>query len=325
MNGQQCEIGIMQWYRIGDRERVERTVDDMRALGVRHLRTGLSWADWEYEEGRRWIQWYVPYLADAGLKILACLMFTPPHLGFEKGVNSPPRDYRRFWEFTDESLQSLHDAIDSVELWNEHSLTTDWNRRYDPHGAIFTEMVRGASAVAHSYNKKTVLGGMNHLDFEWFGSLCERGILENIDVVGHHGLRGTWSEHSEGYLPPPWRMRLDLIDYFIRRYAPEGRKIWITETGYSTWDHKLPDREERQVLTMRETLQIPAERAYWYSLYDLPDHCRTLREATCNWRDPTQFGYGLKTADFKPKLLWELWSSGGLDAILDYSFEENAA
>ncbi len=39
------KLGICQWFHFEDYQAVERTVELMKELGARHLRTGISWAD----------------------------------------------------------------------------------------------------------------------------------------------------------------------------------------------------------------------------------------------------------------------------------------
>ena len=40
------ELGVLEWFDVGERDRVGRVADQLAALGVRHLRTGISWAEW---------------------------------------------------------------------------------------------------------------------------------------------------------------------------------------------------------------------------------------------------------------------------------------
>ena len=56
-------VGLGQWFRRGEHDRVERALADLRTLGVHRLRTGLSWADWCAPDGEQWFEWFVPKLA----------------------------------------------------------------------------------------------------------------------------------------------------------------------------------------------------------------------------------------------------------------------
>ena len=43
---------------------MERAVEELKVLGVRHLRTGISWADFHRPEGRQWYDWQMQALAE---------------------------------------------------------------------------------------------------------------------------------------------------------------------------------------------------------------------------------------------------------------------
>ena len=51
------KLGICQWFHYQDYSAVERAVGLARELGVRHLRTGVSWADYHRPEGKAWYDW----------------------------------------------------------------------------------------------------------------------------------------------------------------------------------------------------------------------------------------------------------------------------
>src|SRR5215210_5889330 len=65
------ELGVLEWFDVGERARVERVVQELRDLGVRHLRTGVSWADWHASGGEAWYDWLLPRLADK-FELLPC-------------------------------------------------------------------------------------------------------------------------------------------------------------------------------------------------------------------------------------------------------------
>jgi CDP-paratose 2-epimerase len=47
-------IGLVEWFRPGEFEQVERALADCRVLGVKALRTAVSWADWHTRAGQEW-------------------------------------------------------------------------------------------------------------------------------------------------------------------------------------------------------------------------------------------------------------------------------
>ena len=76
-----AEMGLCQWFHFGD-HRLDEAVAWMKRLGVRHLRTGLSWADRFRPNALDWFDRQMEALAD--LQVTATFCFTPEHLG------SPP-------------------------------------------------------------------------------------------------------------------------------------------------------------------------------------------------------------------------------------------
>jgi len=40
------ELGILQWFHIGEHEKVVETLNDLKKLRIKNLRTGVSWADY---------------------------------------------------------------------------------------------------------------------------------------------------------------------------------------------------------------------------------------------------------------------------------------
>ena len=100
-------IGIVEWFRPGEYERVETVLADLRALGVRELRTGICWADWYASEGDGWYAWLLPRLAQ-DVNILPCFLYTPPSLGHRSEVLLAAADaesLRRFHRRDDHALR----------------------------------------------------------------------------------------------------------------------------------------------------------------------------------------------------------------------------
>jgi beta-xylosidase len=90
------DLGICQWLHFED-HRLGSTVNLLRDLGVRHLRTGLSWADSFRPGAERWFDEQMRALEPFEVTLTYC--FTPEHLGLLPDHTSPPRDPNEFADF----------------------------------------------------------------------------------------------------------------------------------------------------------------------------------------------------------------------------------
>src|SRR3954464_7895474 len=64
------KIGICQWFHYEDFAAVDRAVELLNELKVKHFRTGISWADYFRPRGRAWYDWQMRRLRESGLEIL---------------------------------------------------------------------------------------------------------------------------------------------------------------------------------------------------------------------------------------------------------------
>jgi beta-xylosidase len=90
------QMGICQWFHFED-HRLKDAVTWMKRLGVRHLRTGLSWADSFRPGAMAWFDRQMDALGDFQVTVTYC--FTPEHLGLAPHHTSPPRLAEGFAEF----------------------------------------------------------------------------------------------------------------------------------------------------------------------------------------------------------------------------------
>jgi beta-xylosidase len=90
------ELGICQWFHFED-PRLDAGVRWLRELGVRRLRTGLSWAD-SYRPG--WEGWFDRQMgALEPFDVTVTFCFTPEHRGVKPHHTSPPEVPEEFAEF----------------------------------------------------------------------------------------------------------------------------------------------------------------------------------------------------------------------------------
>ena len=89
-------LGICQWFHFED-HRLDEGVAWLRRLGVRHLRTGLSWADSFRPDALAWFDRQMDALAEFDVTVTFC--FTPEHRGIAPHHTSPPIDVNEFADF----------------------------------------------------------------------------------------------------------------------------------------------------------------------------------------------------------------------------------
>jgi beta-xylosidase len=94
---QQADImGLCQWFHFED-HRLNDAVKWLRRLGVRQLRTGLSWADSFRPNALDWFDRQMDALAEFDVTITFC--FTPEHRGIAPHHTSAPLVAAEFAEF----------------------------------------------------------------------------------------------------------------------------------------------------------------------------------------------------------------------------------
>lgn len=297
-------VGVLEWFCPGEHERVETVLSTLDRIGVRHLRTGISWADYYSEGGPGWYDWCIPRLARE-VELLPCFLYTPPSLGIVPATSAPPRDSRAFADFLDGMLTKYGTHFEYIELWNEPNNPSEWDWTLDPAWIRFCEMIGAAAYWAKHRGWKTVLGGMAPVDPEWLRMMCQRGVIEHIDVVGLHGFPGVWepSWHGWGHLFGKVRKVLDA--------AGLERDLWITETGYSTWKWD----EMRQVHAYQTAADAGARRIYWYAAQDLHPQRPTIDGFH---EDEREYHFGLLDTAGHPKLLHRLLEIDGTYSVQQF-------
>ena len=91
-------LGICQWFQFRDERSLELAVRWMERLGVREVRTGLSWAESHIPGAWDWFDTIMSALEP--FEVCATLGFTPPSIGLREHHTSPPRNLQAFGEFT---------------------------------------------------------------------------------------------------------------------------------------------------------------------------------------------------------------------------------
>lgn len=265
-------VGICQWFHYEDYVAVQRTVRILQNLGVTHLRTGVSWADFVRPHGKAWYDWVFHTLYEAELDVLVSVWHTPPSIAEGASCSSPPRRLFDYADFIEQVIIEYGYAFTHLELWNEPNNRLKWDfKLYDPGWQKFGAMVGEAAMRAKRRGKGTVLGGMIPVDHHWLELMGDAGALEHMDVIGIHAFPGMWWDHHPYCWDwkSHWRGWREKIEY-IGAYA-DGRPIWVTETGFANWcmTRSRPALHVEQGERLIEALQAPTERLYWYCALDL--------------------------------------------------------
>lgn len=337
--------------------RVRRAIETLSKRGITRVCLGVSWCDWHCfpRGGRAWIRWYLHEFAQH-FKVLPRITFTPPPLTANQGtINSPPTRLAAYAEFVHEFLVEFGDLCEEfVELWNEWNLDTDWKRDEDPDLAKFASMVAMGALVAHHHGKRVLLGGMAGITKQSIAGLAElarRGLLEYVDAVGFHDLRGTWGDQTpSAQIPqqvsyvrgtlrtPPLGMSSAspaLASILREQYRAERgalrapKQIWLTEYGFPVVD---PERRFEQAYLERIQVALFAyatysvlagdvERVYWYTFQDFVGE--SVRKHTTGWEDVLQYYYGDTCERGERRLLGNLLDEGGPERVLRYAAEHN--
>jgi CDP-paratose 2-epimerase len=294
-------IGLVEWFRVGEYDRVREVLSDLQQLGISELRTGISWADYYTPEGKDWYNWLIPTLARE-INLLPCFLYTPPSMGIKPKTSSPPNDLKAYADFIDVIITDLGDYFEWVELWNEPNNKIEYDYTLDKHWFKFAEMVGGAAHWAQKRGKKTLLGGMSPIDPNWLQLMFDRGVMQYIDAVGIHGFPHVFDQQWED-----WGTYVEAVREVLQENN-SGAQLWITEAGFSTWQHD----ELKQVEEFRNALGADVAMVYWYAARDLDESLPTVGGFHL---DEREYHFGLKKSNGTPKLLCRLWAENGVDGM----------
>jgi beta-xylosidase len=90
------QMGICQWFHFED-HRLDDAVRWLKKMGVKHLRTGLSWADSFRPGADAWFDRQMRALDDFDVTLTLC--FTPEHRGLQPHHTSPPHVPEEYADF----------------------------------------------------------------------------------------------------------------------------------------------------------------------------------------------------------------------------------
>ncbi|MGE5681131.1 MAG: beta-xylosidase [Bacillota bacterium] len=96
------EMGLCQWIHFED-HRLDEIVYWLKKMGVKKLRTGISWADWYRPNALDWFDRQMEAIKDFDVTLTLC--FTPPSRGKREHHTSPPVDLGEFAYFSEQVVK----------------------------------------------------------------------------------------------------------------------------------------------------------------------------------------------------------------------------
>jgi hypothetical protein len=90
---------VCEWVYWREEARFERMVDLLCQLGIRRVRTGIGWADWDRPGAMEWFDRVMQRLAPFDVTLTLC--FTPARAGRTPHHTSPPIALSDFADFCD--------------------------------------------------------------------------------------------------------------------------------------------------------------------------------------------------------------------------------
>ncbi|MEG9327390.1 GDP-mannose 4,6-dehydratase [Salinimicrobium catena] len=299
-------LGILEWFRPGEYEEVKNAIADLKRLGITHLRTGISWADWYVKGTEEWYDWLFKEL-EPHVEILPCFLYTPPSIGEMQKTSAPPKDLKAYADFIDVMINKYGNYFEWVELWNEPNNKIEYDFTLDYSWNKFAKMISMAANWAKERGKKTLLGGMSPIDPNWLQMMVEQGVLEKIDAVGIHGFPHVFDQQWKG-----WDVNIKAVREVLEKGGYD-KEIWISEAGFSTWQND----EVKQYQEFKNVLNADADRIYWYSLKDLDPKNATVGGFHL---DEREYFFGLKKTDGTKKLLYKLLEKDGVEKIQEQDY-----
>jgi len=106
-------LGICQWFHFQD-HRLDTAARWLRDLGVRYLRTGLSWSDSLRPGALAWFDRQMKALEDFEITLTFC--FTPEPCGVRPHHTSAPRRIEQFAEFCAAMTKRYAPGIAAADL-----------------------------------------------------------------------------------------------------------------------------------------------------------------------------------------------------------------
>jgi len=208
--------------------------------GGKWLRMPMSWV--VAEPAQDVFEWtrldrVVDAARSRGLKVLGVLGSSPPWASASGSPTAPPDDPSDFGAFAGAAARHFHGRVRNWEVWNEPNFdafftgsTADYAALLkQAHGAI--KQVQPRSTVVLGGLARYLLG-RSERPATFLEEVYDAGGGPHFDVLGVHPyVQAAFAEADEVTV---WR-EVNGARRVMRDQGDRGRKVWVTEVGWSTW------------------------------------------------------------------------------------------
>ena len=250
-----------------DFERHKRSVDLIRAAGIRQGRDECFWHMVEREKGVYKIPEHVlrnlDYSIEAGLETLIILNYANDL--YDDGMApTSPGAIRAFGRYCFTMARELKGKVRYFEIWNEPNADGFWRPHADP--VAYTKLLEEAYRSIKEGNPDTVVCGISSagLDEKFIGTVMDEGGYDYMDVVSLH-------PYCHPRTPEEARIfeNMSAIRDKFAKYGPL-KDIWVTEVGWPTnrgggvTEYEQAVRISRTYLNSLAFEFIPTVFIYWF-------------------------------------------------------------
>lgn len=209
---------------------------------------------------------------------------------YRRNHNGPPTNFADYGRFMEIIASRYGDKVQAYELWNEPNLASNWDGKVNP-GEFVELLAVGYSGVKRGNpNAIVIAGGLGPTgvnvedvamdDVRYLEAMYQyrNGIIRNyFDILGVHsyGYNNAPNDTPDNYTTSSTSYK-DHWSFFFRRFEQHwavlqrhgdtGKKIWMTEMGWTT--HNLHPEfafgadvtEQDQARFLVESYQLVKER-----------------------------------------------------------------
>lgn len=230
-------------------DEIDRTLDEMQAMGVNNVRILIPWAGVELVDD--FYYWdTVDYIVEAAdsrdMGILGVLNSTPAW-ATEPGlpaVISPPADYDQYAEFVGRVAERYAGQVSAYEVWNEPNALFFWAPAPDP--AAYTELLQTAYPVIKAADPDaTVIGGvvgsvtdvpgLAYNPITFVEGMYDNGAAGYFDALSLHPYQYTLPfSQGKPYGAAAPVTQLETMYELMAANGDADKQIWASEYGEPT-------------------------------------------------------------------------------------------